>query len=505
MTTDSINMRPPIMSYVGYAGRGLILLIVLAVAGLALVVNYWFGLGLLFLGLLAWILFGFKGFQGRNLLLLLYALAFVAIISSSIAYAFLAPDLLTSLLVGVGISFVVIVPFFLMITVAAVGILKWHKYQDVSFFQSFRYLLSITLGLRYLWIIVDDKKILGDEDDKKRLETFGGPGWLTVYPGHVVVLHNWGKISRVVEPGFTMLDRHEKIKAVLSLEPAGGVNVLENVLTKDRVPLTLTVLHAVKLEPASATKARGGTTNDDRVIGDDFDQCYESIARLAAQKAPDMWGAVKFSIANSVRDLIMTCNFEDLFGISQDDDSEGLEVRANQRKLAEIEKTIYEKAKDFGLKKGVMLLLVDVNGIEYPEEIKDKINKQATAHLDVRIKQDEAKARKLIAEYEARAKLIEAESEERAAKFQASTRVSLAQAEAQAEKITEEAKMRARADNFKQIIEALKAQGQSPETIDIIVQNLASSSALEDQLTRAIKLITHRQVTGRVQKQINSG
>ena len=34
----------------------------------------------------------------------------------------------------------------------------------------------------------------------------------------------------------------------------------------------------------------------------------------------------------------MTCDFEDLFSVSQDDESQGLEVRANQRKLAEIEK-----------------------------------------------------------------------------------------------------------------------------------------------------------------------
>ena len=67
----------------------------------------------------------------------------------------------------------------------------------------------------------------------KRLETFGGPGWLTVYPGHVVVLHQWGKITRVVEPGPTMLERYEKIKAVLSLESRWErSNILDNVLTR---------------------------------------------------------------------------------------------------------------------------------------------------------------------------------------------------------------------------------------------------------------------------------
>ena len=78
MTTDSLRMRPPIISYIGYAGRGTgPARSILAVAGVSpFVLNYWFGSRFfIFWVLLAWILFGFKGFQGRNLLLLLYVLA----------------------------------------------------------------------------------------------------------------------------------------------------------------------------------------------------------------------------------------------------------------------------------------------------------------------------------------------------------------------------------------------------------------------------------------------
>ena len=43
-------------------------------------------------------------------------------------------------------------------------------------------------------------------------------------------------------------------------------------------------------------KSVGQLPIDDRLIGDEYDKCYESIARLVAQKAAtDMWGAVKIS------------------------------------------------------------------------------------------------------------------------------------------------------------------------------------------------------------------
>lgn len=528
MTTDSLSMRPPLISYIGLLGRGLVMLIILALGILALVINYWFGVAFIFSSLLILILFGFKGFQGRNLLLLLYSFALVAVIVSSVAYTFLVSSqalaqgnidqsaLVTSILIGAVVSFVAIVPFFLVVTVAALGILKWHKYQGVTFLQAYRYLLSLALGLRYLWIIIDRGEIYGDEGDIKRLITFGGPGWLRVYPGQIVILHHWGKITRVVGPGSVMLEHHEKIQTILPLGTKGGVNTIENVLTKDRVPLTLKVLHAVRLEPAKATQQRLGTMKDDPIVGDDYDQCYESIARLASQKAPDMWGTVKNVIANNMKDVIMTCEFEELFGMTQDD-SEDLVVRADQRKLADIEKTVLEKAKGYGLKKGVMLLAVDINEIQYPEEIRDKINKEATAHLDAKMRQHEAQARELTAQFEAqamkieaeafsRAKATEAESEETGAQYKARAMIHLAKAEAEAETIKEEAKMKARTEYFRQVIEVLRQQGQSDDTIRAVLENLASSSALEDQLKRAINLTVQRQVVNSVPRsKTNSG
>ena len=167
-----------------------------------------------------------------------------------------------------------------------------------------------------------------------------------------------------------------------------------------------------------------------------------------------------------------------------------------------------------------MLLMVDINGIEYPEEIKDKINKQVTAHLDVRIKQDEARARKDdCSEYEARRLGDRNRGEEkgkahrgrrqqeRAAKFRAKYYGLLCTKQKQkAESIKE------KANNgcpyrilWKRLLKLLKDQGQSEETIKAVLQNLASSSTLEDQLSRAIKITTQRQLMSGVHKTINSG
>ncbi len=395
--------------------------------------------------------------------------------SNAIANFFLGGNVrivFTSILIGLVAPLVIIVPFLLLVAIATCSILKWHKEdKQISFKAAFWHLLTMLLGILHLSVIVDNFEIKGSAKDKERLENYGGPGWIKVYPGQVVVLHHWGKITRAVGMGFTILQHEEQIKAIVPLTSKGGVNTIENVLTRDRVSLDFTIFYAAQMEPAVETQKRlqqavkdarvqlqkikaapNSSQEDiqtieqglrdteqqlkkfetDKIIGDENNQCYEGIAKLVAIKATDVWDALKAPIANNLRDIVMSEYFEKLFGVGEE--NEDLSVRIDQRKIAAIEKTVLEKAKKQKIGEGIVLRVLDIQQIRFPEKIKEKINEEVKALITAQLKHKRA-------EFEAKAIVIEA-------KARAQARVLQGQGEGEAQ-----------AALFREILRELKREG----------------------------------------------
>lgn len=513
MATTSFTMDQQTASNTQILAKGLALLAILVLSGLALVINYWLGIGFFFLSLLAFLL-GFK-FEKRNFFLLLYAILFVIAIvgsvvqplllttgpgtrqltqSSAVANAFLGSyeaTLLTSILIGVIASLSgVVVPFLLLVAIAVVGVLKWHKYEGISFTQLFSYLARSILGVNYFSVVVEEGELKGKEEDIKLLEGVGGPGWLKVYPGQVVVLHRGGKITRVVAPNSVMLEPEEKIKVIVPLTGQGGENTIENVLTRDRIPITLTIAHKAQVEPAAETEERlGEDIRGDKIIGDEYDKCYERIAKLVAARAPKVWDSMKGAVASNVKDVIMTCDFADLFSVNGA--GKDLEIRVNNRKIAEIERFVLERAKESGPGKGIVLRGVDISEVHFPEEIQVKITKQVTALIEEEIKRTEARVLGIEAKAKSDAQVIKAESELTAAESEASAIKQLANAKAYAIGWAENVKIAARVEYFRRVLQMLQDNGQSDDTIGTVLQNLTASAALEDELRRLLQIAIH--------------
>src|SRR5262245_15742973 len=184
------------------------ILAVIALAGIILVTGtllvfnyYWLALIFFFASLFLLVCFSLEKHQYRNLLLLLIAFFFIVFavgtwindywLTNPEAGPFPEDNLATSLasfVVGIGAAFfIVILPFLLLVGIATAGILKWHENgQGISFFNAYAHLLTDVLGIQRISVIVDGDTPKGKERDLKILETFGGPGWLTVYPGRVV-------------------------------------------------------------------------------------------------------------------------------------------------------------------------------------------------------------------------------------------------------------------------------------------------------------------------------
>jgi hypothetical protein len=226
---------------------------------------------------------------------------------------------------------------------------------------------------------------------------------------------------------------------------------------------------------------KGGS---DKLIGDNYDSCYESIAKLAATKAPEVWEAMKTSVASNLKDVIMSCKFEDLFEINSSNGALGDQV--NNRKIAEIEKIIFEKAKGSGPGKGIVLRFVDINEIHFPEKVKEKLIMEVTALTEERIKLIEARTKETTSQSEANvmrieadarsvARVTEARAEHTAAQFEARALIERAVARARAVDYEGRGIARARAEAYRQIIQTLRDQEQPEETIRVVLQNLAAS------------------------------
>ncbi|MBN1993963.1 MAG: hypothetical protein JW953_14785 [Anaerolineae bacterium] len=452
MSTERVVSGPPTISLGSILFKGFILLLVLFAGGLAFILGYWWGMGLILSALLIFFLFGFKREQGRNLLLFLYAHAAVVAVAGGLVFTFLVANQqvrqfsqrndLTNLFLGnyIGVFFdsvvmgviaavvIVTVPFLLVAAAATVVTQYQHKDKRPSFWDAFLHTIHCILARSYFAVEIEGGERKGSEKDIERLNTFGGPGWLIVHPGHVVVLHYQGNITRVVGETKILLKGYEKIKAIFPLTNKAGPQTIDDVLTRDRIPLKLTVLHVAQLELAKDTKKRlqqavaeaekqlqtieadpqaseqdkqaaqqkrdeaqqkVKSLENDKLVGDDNDQCYESIARLAARKAPKgAWEDLKNFVASNLRDVIMSEYAENLFDISGNND---LEARINQRKIAEIEKIVLTKARQIGLDDGMLLRVVDIQKVDFPEEIAEKINEEIKTQIQERIEQTEAR------------------------------------------------------------------------------------------------------------------
>jgi len=546
MSTYSIRLRPQVMSEAESLVRLAILVVILAISGLIGSFSPLAGYLIFFAASFSLIWFGLKRYQGRNLWLLLWFFLLVMIATTNgaassplmdrlvgdaattfsfdgdlTAFSFsTSARLMVSIFLGFLIAFmVVIIPFFLVLAAAAVVVSRWHTGPGNAFFRAFSHLIRRSLGIGHFLVHIKSEDPEGGPEDKARLEVYGGPGWLIIYPGWIVVLQHQGKITRAVDAGSVMLGREEKIKAILPLTTTGGSQTIEHVLTQDKIPLTLTVVHVAQMESANETKARyrkavkeaeenlqkkqaeqafqadieaaqnqlkeaekkWADLKKEQPIGDEIGQCYGSIAKLVAKKAPKIWDSCKVLVASNMRDIIMTEQFEKLFELNQDHKS--LEPRINERKIAEIERIVFEKVKNFRIGDGVVLKFVDISNVDFPQELREKVNEEVETLIEERIQQVKAR----IEESKAKGKIVEA-------KARAQARILEGQSEGEA-----------RAALFREILRELKqekslTQDQITDATLKLISAAASVKEMEDFFKSTASLHQWRPTSGSERK-----
>jgi len=428
--------------------RLVVALVLLGIVALSFKVHWIAGYGLLITSLL-FLIFYLPTPKWRRLLLTFYLFFVITLLTGTGLQMFLASDktvgrlvaenkvvnflvgglteqIILSTVIGLitGAS-VVGLPLLVVMLVSSEYILALHQIHGIRRGDALRVLWSLIMGINYPWMIIEGGKVIKSKPEGI-LPAIGGPGVAVINPGNAVVFERSGKISQIVGPGLVLLKQYERIKAIFELRPLGETRETENVLTKDRIPLTIVMGVGFQIEPKEVTDQRPESFVEPKgealseVIGTLYKTYRATLEKAVYHAPPDGWEVMIPGGAQSLlRDIIATYNFDEIFKRVGEVEGEPGGFDPDQRTIKEIEDKIMERLSAEAPEQGVHARGVDIREIRIREDVLEKLLDWWGAEWKKRIAIKEAEAEKeaLItrAEGEREALLKRADAEVRAA------------------------------------------------------------------------------------------
>lgn len=410
-----------------------------------------------------------------------------------------------SIVVGVIVALAItLIPLLIIAFVSAVYVLALHKMEGVSWWDAVRYIITLILGINLPYIVVESGQAMITEKAAK-LGVIGGPGHLIVKQGNVVVLERGGKISRIVNAGVTNLKPLESIRNIFPLNvqsnPLPDDPPVEHVLTKDRIPLKITLKIAFQIEPAAEVDKR----DESRIVpngealtkkfDDGLYQVYEGTIRKAAlmsqatlsakredKKCKEVicyeaqetdWKKVAGSVPEGeLRDYIMSYRFDELFELINEADRDQPGIRVNKRKIYEIEQAILAQIKPSKISTwGVLVRSIDIGKIVFPEEARNLL----LEHWKEPWEQDMFR--------------VSFEGKVKRAELWAQTTVIQARARAQARILKGQGEGEARAAFFREVLREIKREAVlgNEEMVVAVLRQLISTMVSVNDLETFVK------------------
>jgi regulator of protease activity HflC (stomatin/prohibitin superfamily) len=356
---------------------GLLVLFVLLIVALATALSgsswlWLIGYGLLLVGFPIFLRL-FVGERWWNLLYILYAMAAAGLVVGGLVQAVLM-DMTMGIIAALIAALAVPIVLALLVRISASAVLGIHEWEGATPGDAFDYLWSILLGTNQPWVVIENGKVVGG----KKQGIFcrlGGPGMVIVRPGNAAVLQHTGQISQIVGPGRYRTRRHEKIRHMLRLGPLWETQDVENVLTRDGVPLTVRLGVGYMLEPKADTDQRAGPPAKPRVIGGDYPVYEDTLRKAVLNVTPAGWEITAFAGSESqLRDIVGTYTLDQLFGLATAEGSGDVEFHESQRVIKRIEERIM---KNFGPPAaehaGIKIRIVDIQSVKVPAQVEEQM------------------------------------------------------------------------------------------------------------------------------------
>jgi regulator of protease activity HflC (stomatin/prohibitin superfamily) len=440
--------------------RPVVALVLLVIIALSFKVHWIAGYVLLITGFF-FLIFHLSSPQWRRFLMTLYLFFVITLLTSTGLQMFLATNktmarlveenkLVNFLIGGLAEQVILSTVIGLITGVSVVGgsllavmlasseyILALHEVHGIKRRDALRVLWSLIMGINYPWMIIEDGKVTKSKPEGI-LPVMGGPGVAVIRAGNAVVFERSGKISQIAGSGLVLLKQHERIRAIFELRPLGETRETENVLTKDRIPLTVVMGAGFQIEPKEVTDQRPESFVEpngealSEVIGTLYKTYKATLEKAVYHAPPSGWGVMIPGAAQSLlRDVIATYNFDEIFKRVGEVEGEPGGFDPDQRTIKAIENKIMERLSAAALQRGAQVRRIDIREIRIREDVLEKM-------LDW-----------WGAEWKKRIAIKEAEGEREAL-------IKRAEGEAGAIKKVERAKLRAREEMLVQIAHLLK-------------------------------------------------
>ena len=189
-------------------------------------------------------------------------------------------------------------------------------YELASYRKGLRYVLTSVFGLlRYPRLIIAEGKMQLRPDEVNTLREIGGPGFVIIRPGNLLLFERLRSPAAVRSAGKHFISRFESIKDVVSLEEQDGVWPRSVATTKDGIEVEVkNIRFRYRLYPG---RRYGGFTS--RTWEEPYPYSAQSVKNYAYNRTIDENGkinpwlnSVKFIVDNAITDYINAHTIDEL-------------------------------------------------------------------------------------------------------------------------------------------------------------------------------------------------
>lgn len=189
-------------------------------------------------------------------------------------------------------------------------------YELTSFRKGLRYVLTSVFGLPpYPRLVIADGKMQVPPDEINTLRDIGGPGFIIIRPGNLVLFERLHSPAAVRSAGIHFISRFETVKDVVPLEEQDGVGSELTASTKDGIEIRVKdIRFRFRLYPG---RRYGGITS--RTWEEPYPYSTQAVINYTYNRTVDDKGAVntwfnsvRIVVDKAISDYISTHTIDDL-------------------------------------------------------------------------------------------------------------------------------------------------------------------------------------------------
>ncbi len=395
-------------------------------------------------------------------------------------------------------------PLLAVMYVSSEWLLAMRETFGVTRWQALRLLISLVLNVIYPYYLIEDGEMTLVKP-KGVLDRLGGPGVAVVKPYNAVVFERAGKITRIEGPDMFMTKLFEFAKHIIDLRPQWESFEVDEVLTKDKVPLHIECGLGYRIESREQTAERGEDPREvvegrrfPGIISGEYPVYKRTIFKAAYGPAGDWKITTKGATITKLREVVSEFELQDIYRL----DEQGREFI-----LAEIGRMTKERVAEIAHYWGVHVGTVNIDSIsiEVSQPVREQVWEMWGAEYARRRALIEAEGKREVVVTEAVAEREATQVKTEAARIEAigeaeTARIkAMGEAEADAEKARTEARSEREVAMLRAEAVAIKAKGEREAAIEKGKGEAAAKAAQLAQIVEALRRVglkDERLITG---------